>query len=133
MSIPAILAVIAIAVIHAIFGYQEFFAWHDVTALLLDVVDTDGSALSNDPFNEKSAVLGKNFAIYNWVIAAGLIATLVMGAGRRSVQLFVLAGVAVVGAYGGFSTKWPLLVAQCAPAVVAFFIVWTNLGARNAA
>lgn len=128
MSIPAILAIVLVAAIHVFFGYKEYAAWHDVTAMLLKVADADGNALPKDAFNIQSAVLGKNFAVYNWVIAFGLLATMVMGSGRRAVQLFVLAGIAVVGAYGGITTDWPLLAAQCAPAVLAFIIVLFNLG-----
>lgn len=104
-----------VALIHIGFAYIEKFRWHRATAMLTDF---------DRPTTEATRALGGNFAIYNLMVATGLMASFWLGDACDVVQMWVLGSIVVVGCYGGATLKGSMpYVAQAAPAGLALVLL----------
>jgi putative membrane protein len=74
-------------------------------------------------FAAESKVLAANQGLYNGFLAAGLLWSLWLGAGGRSIALFFLTGVVVLGLYGAVTASRKILFVQALPAAVAIAAV----------
>lgn len=74
-------------------------------------------------FSAASKVLAANQGLYNGFLAAGLIWSLLLGAGGRPVTLFFLACVLVAGIYGALTSSRKILYVQALPAALAIAAV----------
>ena len=74
-------------------------------------------------FAAESKVLAANQGLYNGFLAAGLIWSLMLGAGGRPVALFFLGCVLVAGLYGAATATRKILYVQALPAAVAIAAV----------
>lgn len=107
------LAILVVAALHLAFCVLEMFLW-------------------NTPFGRKtfgltpefaaqSAKLAANQGLYNGLLAAGLILSVV--AHDFHAQLFLLSFVIIAGLYGGFTVKKSILAIQALPAVIVLVLV----------
>ncbi|MEM7060351.1 MAG: DUF1304 family protein [Pseudomonadota bacterium] len=104
--------------VQLVLGLLELFRWPSTTKLLLGISDRT--------FNDQSRPLGQNFAAYNILVAAGLVATLSIdpAGAAKQVQLWLLCSIVVAAVIGGITTKWFLALLQGAvPAVAIFFLM----------
>ncbi len=75
---------------------------------------------------ENSALLASNQGLYNGLFAACLIFGLVYPEPTAALHFktFILACIAVAGAYGGYTVGFRLFLVQGAPAIVAIVLLW---------
>ena len=104
-----------VAVIHIYILVLEMFLWD--TPKGRKVFGT------TPEFATESKVLAANQGLYNGFLAAGLIWSLLLGAGGRPVALFFLGCVLVAGLYGAATATRKILFVQALPAAVAIAAV----------
>jgi putative membrane protein len=75
---------------------------------------------------ENSAVLASNQGLYNGLLAAFLLFGLFYPEPTAALHFktFVLACIAVAGAYGGYTVGFRLFLFQGVPAIVAIVLLW---------
>jgi len=100
-----------VALIHVYILVLEMFLWD--TPKGRKVFNT------TPEFAAASKVLAANQGLYNGFLAAGLIWSLLLGAGGRPVALFFLACVLVAGLYGAATASRKILYVQALPAALA--------------
>lgn len=105
----AIVLTVLVAVIHLYIVYLEMVMW--------DQPQGRKAFGLTEEFAKASKVLAANQGIYNGFLAVGLLFALWQG--ERTMQLFLLACVAVAGLYGAMSVGRKILFIQTVPAVLA--------------
>jgi putative membrane protein len=116
MKILAGVLVAVVALAHFAFLYLEMFMWNTPRGLRIFGL-TAAQA-------EASAVLAANQGLYNGVLAAGLVASFfVAPPAARTLRLFVLSAIVVVGLYGAWTVKPRVFFLQPLPAALALAAV----------
>lgn len=116
MTILADLLVGLVALAHLAFAWLEMFVWTTPRGLRIFGL-TAAQAQS-------SAVLAANQGLYNGVLAAGLAASFFVGApAARTLRVYILAAIAVVGLYGAWTVKPRVFWLQPLPALLALAAV----------
>ncbi len=106
-----------VALIHFYIVYLEMVVWDQPQGR---------KAFGNTPeFATASKVLAANQGLYNGFLAVGLV--FAMWRGETTMQLFLLACVAVAGVYGAMTAARKILFIQTVPAVLAFVAVWAGV------
>jgi putative membrane protein len=121
MRLAAVVAVIAVAVIHFGFLFLEMVLWSRPAGRRIFGLTPEVA--------ESSAKLAANQGLYNGFLAAGLLWGVFgsfAGDDAIRVQLFFLGCVIVAGIYGGVTTKRSILVYQALPGVVAATLVFLS-------
>jgi putative membrane protein len=106
-----LIAVVAIE--HVLFLVLEMFLWQSEAVM---------ARFGTTPeFAKASAVLAMNQGLYNGILAAGLVWSLLRRdpADARASARFFLASVVVAGVFGGLTAKPSILVVQAVPALLA--------------
>lgn len=111
--------VILVAVIHFGFGWKEY------------------SNSSNPDFykefkielaeGQKPDQIGRivvNAALFNVLLAAGLLVSLWFGKPGMLLQVYLLVAIIIAGIVGGITLKPAVAVLQSGPAAIALFLVW---------
>ena len=104
-----------VALLHIYFLVLEMFLWD--TPKGRKVFNT------TPEFSAASKALAANQGLYNGFLAAGLIWSLLLGAGGRPVALFFLGCVVVAGVYGAATVSRKILYVQALPAALAIAAV----------
>jgi putative membrane protein len=104
-----------VALLHIYFLVLEMFFWD--TPKGRKVFNT------TPEFSAASKTLAANQGLYNGFLAAGLIWSLLLGAGGRHVALFFLGCVVVAGVYGAATASRKILYVQALPAALAIAAV----------
>jgi putative membrane protein len=116
MTLAADILIGVIAAIHGYFLILEMFLW-----------TTDrGRRIfgTSKEFATDSKTLAANQGLYNGVLAAGLVWSLLAGEPTAiDVKLFFLISVIAVGVYGAVTVNRRILAVQAAPAAVALLLV----------
>ncbi len=113
MSLPAMLVVALVALLHAWFLVLEMFLWTRPIGLRAFKLTPE--------FAERSRTLAANQGLYNGFLAAGLIYGLCVQS-REIVSLF-LAFVVIAGAYGAATVNRRIFFIQAFPAIMAAVLV----------
>ncbi len=79
---------------------------------------------------ETSKTLAANQGLYNGFLAAGLVLSFFVANADTAftLQVFVLACVALAGIYGGFTAKMSILFMQGVPAIIALALLLWGMG-----
>lgn len=101
---------VLVAILHLGFMVLEIFFWNHPFGQRMFSMTPEVAA--------SSAVLAANQGLYNGLLAAGLIWSVLTG--KRDVKLFFLGCVVVAGIYGGITAKPTIFFVQALPAAVAF-------------
>lgn len=105
-----------VAAVHVYFLVLEMFLWK--TPFGRRVFGTD------QEFADRSAALAANQGLYNGILAAGLIWSLIADKPVAfPVQVFFLISVIVAGVYGGVTVNRRILLFQALPAALALVFV----------
>ena len=112
LPLPALAAVVVVAVAHVGFMVLEAVLWTTPTGRRIFGQTSEQA--------ETTKVLAQNQGVYNGALAALLLWFAFRG--DSSATLAVLAFVVVVGIYGGFTAKKTILLLQAAPAVIAMLV-----------
>jgi putative membrane protein len=117
MSLVANVAVLLVALLHALIGIVEMFLWKQprVYSRLEQFGFTQAEA-------SKVAPIVANAGLYNLFVAAGLAWSVTAGEPRFT--LFFLAFVVIAGIYGAATLRRTTLLLQTLPAVLAALAVW---------
>jgi putative membrane protein len=96
----------------------EMFLWTRPTGLRIFGLSPEQA--------QSSAVLASNQGLYNGLLAACLVFGLLYPEPTAALHFktFVLACVAVAGAYGGITVGFRLFLFQGVPAIVAIILLW---------
>lgn len=113
MSLPAMLVVALVALLHAWFLVLEMFLWTRPIGLRTFKLTPE--------FAERSRTLAANQGLYNGFLAAGLVYGLCTQS-REIVCLF-LAFVVIAGVYGAATVNRRILFIQAFPAIIAAMLV----------
>ena len=113
MSLPAMLLVALVALLHAWFLVLEMFLWTKPIGLRTFRLTPE--------FAERSSALAKNQGLYNGFLAAGLVYGLCVQS--REIVLLFLAFVVVAGAYGAATVNRRIFFVQAFPAIIAAVLV----------
>jgi len=116
MSAVAALLTGIVAGLHAYFLVLEMFLWDTPTGRRVFRLTPEFSAASRS--------LAANQGLYNGFLAAGLIWSLLLGAGGTSVRVFFLVCVVIAGIYGAITVNPRIAWVQAAPAVLALAFTW---------
>jgi putative membrane protein len=105
-----------VALAHFVFMKLEMFDWTTPKGLKIFGMTADKAA--------SSAVLAANQGLYNGALAAGLVASyFVAAAAGRTLRVYILAAIVVVGLYGAWSVKPRVFFLQPLPALLALAAV----------
>lgn len=116
MALAADLLVGAVALAHFAFLWLEMFVWGTPRGLKIFGM-TAAQA-------QASAVLAANQGLYNGVLAAGLAASFfVAPPAARTLRIYILAAIVVVGLYGAWTVKPRVFFIQPLPAALALAAV----------
>jgi putative membrane protein len=111
-------AVAAVAAIHAAIMYLEMVLWTQPYGL---------KAFGNTAEKARdSAVLAANQGLYNGLLAGGLAWSLTNPLNARGIALFFLACVMIAGAYGAITARRSILFVQFLPAAIAAALVFLS-------
>ena len=112
MHIISKILIVAIALLHLYFLWLEMFAW---TTRAKKVFKT----IPEDQF-EKTKVMAANQGLYNGLLAAGLIWSLLIcdDIWSKNVALFFLGCVLVAGIYGALTASKRIFFVQAVPAIL---------------
>lgn len=100
-----------VACLHVYFLVLEMFLWDRPTGLRV-FRQTEAAARA-------SKVLAANQGLYNGFLAAGLVWSLLAGAGGWSIKVFFLCCVVIAGVFGAATVNLRILWVQAAPAALA--------------
>ncbi len=106
-----------VALIHFYIVYLEMVVW--------DQPQGRKAFGTTEEFASASKVLAANQGLYNGFLAVGLVFALWQG--ERTMQLFLLACVAVAGLYGAMSVGRKILFIQTVPAALAIAAVMAGI------
>ncbi len=110
----ALVGVVALA--HFAFMKLEMFDWNTPKGMRIFGLTKEAAA--------SSAVLAANQGLYNGALAAGLVASFfVPSASARTLRIYILIAIAVLGAYGAWSVKPRIFFLQPLPALLALAAV----------
>lgn len=110
----ALVGVVALA--HFAFMKLEMFDWNTPKGMKIFGLTKEAAA--------SSAVLAANQGLYNGVLAAGLAATFFLPPGAaRTLRIYILIAIVIVGAYGAWSVKPRIFFLQPLPALLALAAV----------
>jgi len=116
MKILADILVGIVALAHFLFLKLEMFDWQTPKGLRIFGMTAEKAA--------GSAVLAANQGLYNGVLAAGLVASFFLApAAGRTLRLYILSAIVVVGLYGAWSVKPRVFFFQPLPALLALAAV----------
>ena len=113
MRIVSQLLIVLVALVHVWFLVLEMFLWDHPVGQKIFGMTPEVSA--------SSAVLAANQGLYNGLLAAGLLLSLV--ADRRDLKIFFLGWVIIAGVFGGLTAKTTILLVQALPGVLALLAV----------
>ena len=113
MSLPAMLVVALVALLHAWFLVLEMFLWTKPAGLKTFRLTPE--------FAAQSRALAANQGLYNGVLAAGLVYGLVTQS--REIVLLFLVFVIAAGAYGAATVNKRIFFIQAVPAIIASVLV----------
>ncbi|MGO4552483.1 DUF1304 domain-containing protein [Lysobacter sp. 2RAF19] len=113
MSLPAMLVVALVALLHAWFLVLEMFLWTRPIGLRAFKLTPE--------FAERSRALAANQGLYNGFLAAGLVYGLFVHS--REIVLLFLAFVVIAGAYGAATVNRRIFFLQAFPAIIAAVLV----------
>jgi len=116
MKILADILVGVVALAHFVFLKLEMFDWQTPKVLKIFGMTAEKAA--------SSAVLAANQGLYNGVLAAGLVASFFVAAtAGRTLRIFILSAIVVVGLYGAWTVKPRVFFLQPLPALLALAAV----------
>jgi putative membrane protein len=116
MKLVSDILVGAVALAHFAFLYLEMFLWNTPRGFKIFGL-TAAQA-------EASAVLAANQGLYNGVLAAGLVASFFLPpAVARTLRIYILCAIVVVGLYGAWTVKPRVFFLQPLPAALALAAV----------
>ena len=116
MALAADLLIGLVAVLHLLFLWFEMFAWERRGPKVFRRFPPEYFA--------RTRVLAANQGLYNGILAAGLIWSLLAGPSlSRPVAEFFLAAVVVAGVFGALTASRRIFYVQALPAVVALALV----------
>lgn len=120
MSIPAIVVVGLIAVLHAYIAVFEMFFWVERGPKIFDSFDVS--------LFEPTKAMAFNQGVYNSFLAAGLVWSMAIDNDdwQRNVATCFLIMVAVAGIAGGLTIGKRILFIQTVPAVIGLILVWIS-------
>ena len=106
-----------VALLHLYFCWFEMFAWKTKGRALFKKYDND--------FFEKTKVLAANQGLYNAVLAAGLIWSLIIKTQPWNVYvaIFFLGCVLIAGLYGGATASKKIYYVQAIPALLGLIAI----------
>lgn len=107
------LAILVVAALHFGFWVLEMFLWNTPFGRKTFGLKPD--------FAAQSATLAANQGLYNGLLAAGLVLSVVFH--DFHAKLYLLGFVIIAGLYGGFTVKKSILVIQALPALIALVLV----------
>lgn len=111
MSLPTILLIAVVALLHIYFLILEMFLWTKPKTMRAFGIKTKA-------FANETKVLAANQGLYNGFIAAGLIFSIIKN--NITFAVFFLVCVTLAGIYGSYSTKKiKLFYVQSIPAIIA--------------
>jgi putative membrane protein len=113
MSLPAMIVVGRVALLHAWFLVLEMFLWTKPAGLRTFRLTPE--------FAAQSRTLAANQGLYNGFLAAGLVYGLAMQS--REIVLLFLAFVVIAGAYGAATVNKRIFFIQAFPAIIAAVLV----------
>ena len=113
MSLPAMVVVGLVALLHAWFLVLEMFLWTKPAGLKTFRLTPE--------FAAQSRTLAANQGLYNGFLAAGLVYGLAMQS--REIVLLFLVFVIVAGAYGAATVNKRIFFIQAFPAIIASVLV----------
>lgn len=113
MSLPAMIVVGLVALLHAWFLVLEMFLWTKPAGLKTFRLTPE--------FAAQSRALAANQGLYNGFLAAGLVYGLATQS--REIVLLFLAFVIVAGAYGAATVNKRIFFIQAFPAIIASVLV----------
>jgi putative membrane protein len=113
MSLPAMIVVGLVALLHAWFLVLEMFLWTKPAGLRTFRLTPE--------FAAQSRTLAANQGLYNGFLAAGLVYGLAMQS--REIVLLFLAFVVIAGAYGAATVNKRIFFIQAFPAIIASVLV----------
>jgi putative membrane protein len=101
-----------VAFAHLVFMKLEMFDWQTPRGLRIFGMTSEKAA--------SSAALAANQGLYNGVLAAGLLASFVVApAASRTLRVYILSAIVVVGVYGAWTVKPRVFFLQPLPALLA--------------
>jgi len=115
MSTLASIAVAIVGLLHVYILVLEMFLWTKPAGLRAFRLTPERA--------EASKVLAANQGLYNGFLAAGLLWSLTLGDGGRSVATFFLSCVIVAGVFGAATANRKILFVQAVPALIALLLV----------
>jgi putative membrane protein len=112
----ALVATLAVALIHVLFMVLETFLWTTPRGRKIFGQSVEGA--------EQTKVLAANQGVYNGALAALLAWAALTGETHAAIAglVFVIA----VGLYGAYSAKISILFLQAMPAAIALVLVWLS-------
>ncbi len=114
MSMVALVLIVLVALLHLYFLVLEMFLWTRPLGL---------KTFRNTPEKAQATrVLAANQGLYNGFLASGLLYAVVTGS--REFAVFLLACVAVAGAYGAYSVNKRIFFVQALPALAALIALF---------
>ncbi|BCT92778.1 membrane protein [Lysobacter helvus] len=113
MSLPAMVVVALVALLHGWFLVLEMFLWTKPAGLKTFRLTPE--------FAAQSRTLAANQGLYNGFLAAGLVYGLAMQS--REIVLLFLVFVIVAGAYGAATVNKRIFFVQAFPAIIASVLV----------
>jgi uncharacterized membrane protein len=113
---------IGVAVLHLLFSAAELFPWS--LPVLLRVVSKKLPA--GEPFTDAQrnlvATVVHNAAIYNGIVAGGLLWAAFGEESAKGVARVMLAGAAVAGVFGTATLKSPVTAVQAVVGIIGLFL-----------
>ncbi|WP_452599579.1 DUF1304 domain-containing protein [Pontimicrobium sp. MEBiC01747] len=119
MKLLTTILILFVAFEHFYFLILEMFLWTKPKG-----IKTFG--LKNKEFAEDTKVLAANQGLYNGILVAGIIYSLIINA--TNFLIFFLTSIVIAGIYGAYSTrKIRLFYVQSIPALLALVLLIINL------
>ena len=115
MTLPAMIVVALVALLHAWFLVLEMFLWTKPAGRRAFGTTQEQA--------QQSKVLAANQGLYNGFLAAGLLWSLTRGDDARAIASFFLTCVIAAGVFGAATASRKILWVQALPAVVAMVVV----------
>ena len=119
MTLTAIILVAVVAIEHLYFLYLEMFKWTAPKTI-------KAFGIKSKEFAKETIVLAANQGLYNGILAAILIFSIIKK--NKEFAVFLLICVTIAGVYGSYSTKQKkLFYVQSVPAIIGLIILFFNI------
>jgi putative membrane protein len=115
MHVAAAIAVLAVALLHVYFLVLEMFLWDKPVGMRAFAMTPESARATK--------TLAANQGLYNGFLAAGLLWSLMQGAGGQGALVFFLACVISAGLYGAMTASQKILWVQAMPGATALALV----------